>query len=111
MGPRVPLALAVLAMLGVPVRAEHDSFLVETGTTRLTVTTTTSAVLNDYAQVTAAVNAGATTIPVGNASVSSPTGFAAGRLVMLLIQNPGRRLRRRAGARHHQRPGERGLRE
>src|SRR5262245_44353673 len=80
----LPSRLAALALIAVAVsaRAEHDSFLVGDGGTPLTVGTT-GAVLNDYAQVSAPVNAADKTIAVGSASVSSTAGFAAGRLVMI----------------------------
>src|SRR5262249_43446366 len=77
------LAALALALAAAPARAEHDSFLVGDGGTSLTVSTA-STVLNDYAQVAAPVNVADRTLSVTAASVSSTTGFAPGKLVMLI---------------------------
>jgi len=81
----VPRRLAAIALLAAAssARAEHDWFLVGDGGTSPTISAT-GAVLNDYAQVSSAVNPGDPGVTVTAASANSTAGFAPGRLVMIV---------------------------
>ena len=84
------LAALVLLAAAASARAEHDWFLVGDGGTSPTISAS-GAILNDYAQVSSAVNPGDTVVGVTAASANSVAGFAPGRLVMI-IQTTGTQL-------------------